>query len=199
MSRRELLLRTGLGAAVALVAGLAYRSLQFHFLPDSSLRTQCPGWDLLPFHPLWLWPYLSMFALVGLPWFLLPWPGAVTCFARRLLATAAVGWVCFALFPTACLRPSPEGHGFAYGLLLALDAPNNCMPCLHSAMALLAALALARDSAAFSGLAARLLLAAWVAVISLSIVALRQHTGLDTLAGLALGALAGLLPRARGA
>jgi membrane-associated phospholipid phosphatase len=197
MSRRELLLRTGLGAAVALVACLAYRSLQFHFLPGSSLRTHCPGWDLLPFHALWLWPYLSMFVLVGLPWFLLAWPGSVLCFARRLLATAAVGWVCFALFPTACLRPSPEGHGFAYGVLLSLDAPNNCMPCLHSAMALLAALALARDSRAFSGPVARLLLAAWVMLISLSIVALRQHTDLDTVAGLALGAIAGLLPRAR--
>ena len=192
MRPAELARRLALGALVALVAGVAYRSIQFHALTSSDLRTSCPGWELFPFNELWLWPYLSMFVLVGLPWLLLSTLAQVHCFARRLLAVAAVGWICFLLFPTACLRPSTEGLGLAYRLLIQVDAPNNCFPCLHSAMALLAARCLSLGAPRFAGWPARLALLLWVICISLSIVALRQHTALDTLAGLLLGLLGSL-------
>ena len=189
MTPPDFLRRLGLGAGVALVAGLVYRSIQH--LPGTvpQLRETCPGWEHLPFHPLWLWPYLSMFILVGLPWFLLDWPRAVRSFAVRLLCIAATGWLCFIVFPTACLRLPAEGQGFAYQWLLSIDRPNNCLPCLHSALSMFTALALARGSSAFAGTWARLALFSWVALLSLSIVALRQHTDLDTVVGLLLGAL----------
>lgn len=190
MNRREFLRRSALGAAVAVVATVAYRTTQFLTHERAAVRTECWTWNWLPFHPAWLWLYVSMFVIVGLPWYLLPEWRQVRRFAVCLVGMAAVGWITFLLHPTACARPRVEEPTWSYALLLALDRPNNCLPCLHSAMALLAAGALAVDAPAFRAWPARVALALWCVAISVSIVALRQHTDVDTVAGLVLGALA---------
>jgi hypothetical protein len=193
MSRREILQRLGLGAVIAIVATIVYRSIQ-HWRPDRALvRNECLGWDLLPFNAWWLAPYVSMFVLVGLPWVLLPKWCQVRRFAWTLLGVAAVGWITFLVYPTACVRPSAEGQPWAYTVLLALDAPTNCMPCLHSAFAVLAAWALWLDSQIFQSAVARFALVLWVATIGISIIALRQHTDVDMFMGVALGSVGGSL------
>lgn len=187
MKARPLFVRLAWGAAVGAIASVAYRTIQFVQLDRALVRQECWTWTWLPFHPAWIFPYASMFVLVGLPWFLLPDLRGVRRFALTLLAVAAVGWVTFLVYPTACARPTADGQPDYYGLLLAFDAPNNCLPCLHSAFALLAACVLARESAAFRSTAARLLLGLWLLLMSVSIIALRQHTDTDVLAGLVLG------------
>lgn len=190
MNTREFMRRTALGAATAVVATFAYRTTQFLTLEYAAIRSDCWTWRWLPFHSGWLWLYVSMFVIVGLPWFLLPEWRQVRRFAFCLLSTAAVGWVTFLVHPTACARPVGGEPTWSYALLVLLDRPNNCLPCLHSAMSLLAAGVLALDARPFRSAAARLALGIWCALISLSIVALRQHTDVDTLVGLGLGALA---------
>jgi membrane-associated phospholipid phosphatase len=190
MNRREFLRRSALGAAVAVVATFAYRTTQFLTHERAAVRTECWTWNWLPFHPAWLWLYVSMFVIVGLPWYLLPEWRQVRRFAVCLVGMAAVGWITFLLHPTACARPTVEGPTWSYALLLALDRPNNCLPCLHSAMALLAAGVLAADAPVFRSWLARVALWAWCAAIVVSIVALRQHTDIDTLVGLGLGSIA---------
>lgn len=165
---------------------LVYRALQAQTWRPAAMRAECVSWSWLPFDAWWVWPYLSMFALVGAAWASLPDRRAVERFFGSMLAVAAVGWVCFLLWPTGCVRPAVAEPSLAYRWLVALDGPTNCFPCLHSAFSVLAAASLARSwSFAWRG---RALLGAWVAVIAVSIVALRQHTDLDTLAGVALGA-----------
>jgi membrane-associated phospholipid phosphatase len=184
---RPVFQRLALGATVGLLATLVYRSIQHVAAEQAVVRAECWSWHWLPFSAEWLWPYLSMFVLVGLPWFLLPDLRSVRRFALTLVATAAVGWIVFLLHPTACLRPGPEGQPFYYTALLALDRPNNCLPCLHSAFSVLAAWVLASGGGPGRHWLCRLLLLAWLLLICVSIVALRQHTDLDTLAGVALG------------
>ncbi len=197
MSASEFWRRMWLGAAVAVVATFAYRTTQFLTFERAAVRDECWTWTWLPFHAGWLWPYVSMFVIVGLPWFLLPEWRQVRRFAFCLLGMAAVGWVTFWLHPTACARPIVAEPTWSYALLLALDRPNNCLPCLHSAMALLAAGVLALDAPAFRSRIARVALAIWCTLISVSIVGLRQHTDIDTFVGLILGALACVIFRWR--
>jgi hypothetical protein len=191
MLKRFLAQRLALGAVVALVATVAYRSIQYVSVDRATVRESCWTWRWLPFHPGWLWPYLSMFVIVGLPWLLLRELRQVHRFALCLLGMAAVGWLIFMIYPTACVRPSAEGQPESYAFLLALDRPNNCLPCLHSAMAVLATWALLRGGPVIlRGPLGQVLLIGWLATICISIVALRQHTDVDMLAGMALGGAA---------
>jgi hypothetical protein len=191
MSIRPFFRRLALGAIVGLIATAAYRSIQGFAVDRAEVRHECWMWTRLPFNAAWLWPYVSMFLLVGLPWFLLPDGRQVRRFAACLLGLAAVGWMVFLIHPTACARPAVDGQPAAYALLLAVDQPNNCLPCLHSAFSVLAVWVLATGTVQFRSGVARLLLVVWLLVLCVSIVALRQHTDLDTLAGCVLGAAGG--------
>ncbi len=183
------------GAAVGVVFTTIYRALQEQPWRAAAMRADCVTWRGLPFNAAWVWPYLSMFPLVGFAWLSLPDARAVGRFAGSLLATAGVGWICFLLWPTGCVRPVVVDPPLAYRWLVALDRPTNCLPCLHSAFAVIAADAVAQSwGFTWPG---RLLLGAWLLVIAVSIVALRQHTDVDTLAGVALGAAGAWLNRRR--
>jgi membrane-associated phospholipid phosphatase len=100
---------------------------------------------------------------------------------------AAIGWIVFLIYPTACARPSPDGQPAYYAALLVLDRPNNCLPCLHSAFSVLAVWALMYRAGHDRRLAKGTLLVVWLALICVSIVALRQHTDIDMVVGVALG------------
>lgn len=183
-------LLAGMGAAA--VATLFYRGLQAATAYRAVLREECWAWTWLPFDEGWLGWYLSMFLLVGLPWFLLPTWSQVVRYGQCLLGMAAVGWITFLLYPTACARPDAAGHSWAYVLLLKLDGANNCLPCLHSAMAVLAVGALWPAVGTKGAGLIRAGLLAWTTLIGVSIVALRQHTDWDTLVGVLLGLAATL-------
>lgn len=193
MTTKCLLQRTAMGAAVGLIATIAYRSIQYVSVARAAIRQDCWTWQRLPFHAAWIWPYLSMFLLVGLPWFMLSTMRQVQRFAVCLLATAAVGWITFMVYPTACARPGADGQPAYYALLLTLDRPNNCLPCLHSAFSVLAAWALIQGTNTFRHIGGAALLVFWLLLICVSIVALRQHTDVDMLAGVGLGCVSALL------
>lgn len=176
------------GAFAGAVATVAYRGIQAATLKRALLREECWSWTWLPFDTRWLGWYLSMFVLVGLPWFILPTWSQVLRFGQCLLGMAAIGWVTFLLYPTACVRPGAQGcvHGF----LLSLDGANNCLPCLHSAMSVLAAGVIWTREDRRPGRFVQATLVLWVVLICISIVALRQHTDGDMLIGVLLGLVA---------
>jgi membrane-associated phospholipid phosphatase len=189
MTIRPFFRRLALGAAAGLVATVAYRSIQYVSAEHAVVRAECWTWHWLPFSPAWIWPYLSMMLLMALPWFLIPDFRQVVRFGLCLLAVAATGWVIFLVHPTACLRPDPDGQPGYYVALLVLDRPDNCLPCLHSAFSVLAIWALAYSCPLLRSPASRILLGAWLILICVSIVALRQHTGVDMMAGAMLGCI----------
>lgn len=69
MKVRPFFQRLAIGAVVGLIATIAYRSIQFVAADRAQIRHECWTWTWLPFYAGWIWPYLSMFVLVGLPWF----------------------------------------------------------------------------------------------------------------------------------
>jgi len=187
MNSDSFLKRLALGAGVGLIAMVAYDGIQYSTIGRAVLRQDCWSWQCVSFNPAWVWPYESMFILAGLPWFLLPTLRDAQRFAVALLATAAVAWVVFVAYPTACVRPSTVGQPTYYVLLRVFDQANNCMPCLHSALSLVTAWSLVSEQTIFARFGGILSLVIWLAVVSVSIVALRQHTGVDIMAGFALG------------
>ncbi|PTX90972.1 phosphatase PAP2 family protein [Opitutus sp. ER46] len=194
MKARELTIRLVYGGTVGLIATVMYHGTQGLGAARAVTREHCWSWDLVPFNPEWLWPYLSLFALLALPWFTLRELGSVRRFAVVLLGMAAVGWITFLLFPTACARPDPsrvpEYLAFFYE---RVDGPNNCLPCLHSALTIFATYGICGRHARGSSPGCTILVSAWAVTILVSILALRQHTGADTLVGLVLGTAAAWL------
>lgn len=181
--------RLAWGAAVAVVATLGYRGTQAMTVGEAVVRSDCATWRWVPFSAWWLVPYASMFVVMALPWFCLP-VERLPRFGATVVAMVAAAWVVFVVHPTACVRPGADEAGWAYGVLIALDGPSNCLPCLHAALPVLAAWALATSGGWWSGRFGRALVTGWTALIALSILGVRQHTGVDVAAGLALGGAA---------
>lgn len=182
------LARVGWGALVAVVATIGYRGTQALTTSEAVPRSDCTAWHGVPFSPWWLVPYASMFVLMALPWFCLP-AERLRGFGVTVLSMLVVAWLTFVFYPTACMRPGESGGGWAYQVLVRLDGPNNCLPCLHVALPFVAACALAANGGWWRGRGGRATLAGWLVFITLSTIGLRQHTGLDVATGLALGAI----------
>jgi hypothetical protein len=146
---------------------------------------------LLPFHPWWAIPYLWLYPLCGL--------AAASLVTRRELwnwwlvmaAMPVPAWVAFYFAQSEYPRPVCDPPFWAYSLVIAADAPLNVTPCLHSAYALLGALALNR-SLRRCGFGAGVVGAVWLvtAAVILGIVGTRQHSVMDILLSLPLTAVA---------
>lgn len=145
----------------------------------------------LPFTPLAVWPYLSFFVLV--PWaYLACAPHRLTWLMRSMQGCALVCGAVFLLWPTTLAYPSLDGPGLSLVVLRLLansDSSHNCLPSLHGALSLLAIVALIERGRP----ARNALLLGWGVVMAASIVMARRHLALDLGAGIALGALVGMV------
>ncbi|MDR1284256.1 MAG: phosphatase PAP2 family protein [Opitutaceae bacterium] len=166
-----------------------YIGLQHIQLRPPLVRTPCPVSALLPFDPRWTLPYLSMFILIVIAWQLAPDRRELIHLGKILLGTEMLAWLFFLFFPTLCPRPPAPDAPAAYRLLIFVDAPLNCFPCLHAALTLIAATSLRRHLSwlpATLHLVTGAIITLWSGVILVSILILRQHTALDIAAGLAI-------------
>ncbi|MCR4159010.1 phosphatase PAP2 family protein [Kerstersia gyiorum] len=174
--------------------GLAYGSAHWLQGAGRSLPELLPD-RLLPFHPLAVWPYLSMFILVPLAYLRCP-PQRQYALAAAMQCCAAAAWLCFMLFPTALAAyPAPDPgtiSGWLLHGLMQVDSPQNCLPSLHAALTLLCVHALYRDGSQTRTRAYNLALWLWGGLIALSIIVLRRHLFIDLIAGLLLGQAAAM-------
>ncbi|MBP6894981.1 MAG: phosphatase PAP2 family protein [Gammaproteobacteria bacterium] len=143
----------------------------------------------VPFEPLALVPYLSLWLYVGIA------PGLLRGFMPLLVygvwagALCACGLMIFYLWPTQ-IPPLPldraDAPGFA--LLAGIDAAGNACPSMHVAISVFTAVwieHLLRRVGAPAAL--RLTSLAWVLAIAWSTLATRQHVAWDVVGGTALG------------
>lgn len=143
----------------------------------------------VPFSPIALVPYLSLWLYVGIA------PGLLRGFMPLLVygfwaaALCACGLMIFYLWPTQ-IPPLPldraDAPGFA--LLAGIDAAGNACPSMHVAISVFTAVwieHLLRRVGAPAWL--RLANLAWVLAIAWSTLATRQHVAWDVAAGTALG------------
>lgn len=144
---------------------------------------------LVPFEPLALFPYLTLWFYVGLA------PGLTRSFRHLVVyglwatALCVTGLTIFYFWPTAVPPPPPEAAGYpGFALLQGVDAPGNACPSMHVAVAIFSALGLEH---LLRGVGAprwlRLVNAAWFLAIAWSTLATKQHVALDAAAGALLG------------
>lgn len=184
MSFRERLVPVlGIGA----VQTALYLWLDHHPPRPSALLPMTAVDRALPFLPWTVWAYLALLACEAL------FPLLVrerSSFRRLLVAYAiamGVAFATYAVFPTRYPRPeaSPTGApcDFAWRTLVAIDAPECCLPSGHVIVPLLGAWTLARERRR-----------AWPVLLVLllvpSVITTRQHYVWDVLAALVLAALA---------
>jgi membrane-associated phospholipid phosphatase len=180
---RARLLRGLLGTGIFAGGLWVYTRVQDLALPQRNLTG---AWDAaIPFVPELVVVYFLFFPFVVLAAFAAERDEWLRILLACVLA-AAVGWVCFLLFPASLERPDPAGvSGPLSGPLLrwlhAIDDSHNTFPSLHVAVTWIAAFG-------FRGTRGFVPSLPVAAAISGSTLFVKQHTLLDVAGGLVLAA-----------
>jgi membrane-associated phospholipid phosphatase len=148
------------------------------------------AWDVdMPVLP-WLLPvYVLQLVLVGIPFlFIEDFPQ----WRRSVIGLASLSAVVMSvqlLWPTTVVRPTSDSAALA--LLRRFDGSGNAMPSLHAACAVYVAVLMQ----GLRGVGRWTLIAtwAWVLLVMIACVSLRQHTLLDLVTGGFLGGIAAAL------
>lgn len=151
----------------------------------------------IPFVEWTVVPYLSIFLLLPLSFFVCSDVDELNRHARRLLLALALAVACYAAFPLGFHfeRPQPQGP-FApmFELLWAVDLPYNRAPSLHIVtLQLMWPLLIARLNVSWQ----RVLVHAWLAAIGISVLTTYQHHVIDILGGSAVAGTCTLLMAGR--
>jgi len=141
----------------------------------------------IPFVPVMVWAYLSLYPLFLLPLFHLDF-GQLSRLSRQSVAVILIAALGFVVFPAKLgflpLPPNDE-NGLLITLIHAVDTPYNLVPSLHVAFTWLILLACAKNASA--GLKATYTL--WLVLISASTVLIHQHHLLDVATGALLAVI----------
>ena len=150
--------------------------------------------DLIPFQPLALIPYLTLWVYVSLPAALILHRRELIGYGWWVAGLCVVGLACFYFWPTTVLLPTEEWSKHAsFNMLQGVDAAANACPSMHVAVAVFSAFWLnhiLHDIGAPS--TARTLNWLWFIAITYSTMAIKQHVLIDVIAGFALGLVFGM-------
>jgi membrane-associated phospholipid phosphatase len=163
--------------------------------PERCFPVHCALDDLIPFNEYFLIAYCSWYVLIvaSLLWFLLYDVEKFRQLQTYIIITQAVAMAIYILFPTRQdLRPLAFARDNLLTQLMAFiyafDTSTGVCPSLHVAYSLGIASAWLRERDA--ALPLRIAIAVWCGVICISVTFVKQHSALDILAALPLGALA---------
>jgi membrane-associated phospholipid phosphatase len=146
---------------------------------------------LIPFEPVAMLPYLSLWFYVGIVPGVMWTLRALVVHGLWAAGLCSVGLACFYFWPTAVPATAlgVTNHP-ALVLLQGVDAAGNACPSLHVATAMFSAIcleSLLRQLGVPRML--RVTNAAWFVAIAYSTLAVKQHVVVDVLAGALLGAV----------
>lgn len=140
----------------------------------------------VPFVPATVWIYLSDYALVATAFFWCSTWHEVKRFTAAYLALLVLGATFHLAWPTLFPREAfplvalgPTGQALAF--LRRLDLPTSCLPSMHVAGSVLAALSLWKKRRLVFGV-----WSFWAGAVSVSTLTVKQHYLADVVAGTAL-------------
>lgn len=99
--------------------------------------------DKIPFVPIFIFPYLALYSLFLMPFFLVRDKEFFRVFAWSYITVMVFCYLIFWNFPVTLYHPEVEVVDFttwSLSVLFGADPPVNCFPSMHAAMALMAAL-----------------------------------------------------------
>jgi membrane-associated phospholipid phosphatase len=147
---------------------------------------------MIPFQPMALPLYFSLWLYVSLPLALLATRRELYRYGLAMAATCLTGLAFFYFWPTAVPAANIDWARYPNVIFLKdLDASGNACPSLHVTTAIFSGICLHQLLRRFGSPAwLRIINLLWCAGIIYSTLATRQHVAVDVLAGLALGSLA---------
>ena len=178
-------------AALVVVAAIFYAS----YGATNALASACANVPEIYFAweravPFWAWsivPYWSLNLLYALGFFLCRDGGELARYVTQLLAAQMIATLFFIAFPLQMSweKPAVSGFsGFLFSSLAAFDLPFNQAPSLHIILCVVVGAFYLRKARSVWLKAA---LAAWFALIGLSVLTTYQHHFIDIPTGLAAG------------
>jgi membrane-associated phospholipid phosphatase len=139
----------------------------------------------IPLVPVFIWAYISMYALFLMPLFMVS-ASRMDALGKQLVAGTLLCGIVFLVLPAdlGFMREVPEEPLYAstFAALFGVDRPHNLMPSLHVVFSCLI-LFMCREG---HHLILRVLLFVWVVLIVASTVLVHQHHLIDALTGLAV-------------
>lgn len=185
-TRARLVLYLRLLAALTVLFAVVYGSCNWLTLRRGGGMLLHAHWELgLPFVPAMIYVYLSIGALFLLPLFCLnehELRALAWAFAAATLAAGAT----FLLVPAELGHERPArvpGHDPVFRALYAMDLAYNLVPSLHIAYSTL----IVRVVAGICSGRTAWIVHAWLVMMAVAVVLVRQHHLLDVATGLALG------------
>jgi membrane-associated phospholipid phosphatase len=139
----------------------------------------------IPLVPVFIWAYISMYALFLMPLFMVS-AKRMHALGKQLTAGTVICGIVFLMLPAnlGFIRevPSHPLYASAFSALFGVDKPHNLMPSLHVVFSCLI-LFMCREG---HHVILRVLLFVWVVLIVASTVLVHQHHLIDALTGLAV-------------
>ena len=139
----------------------------------------------IPFMPVFIFVYISMYVLVLMPYFFVKERKIFNSAALSYFLVMGLSYLIFFIFPVKMLRPEVE-NGLV-GLIYLIDAGYNCFPSLHVSLSLLSA------AVCFKADKKYWWLFIWAGLVILSVLFVKQHYLLDVLGGILMAGLGYLL------
>lgn len=155
--------------------------------PEQGISLATPADERIPYVGLFIYPYLALYPLFLMPFFLVRDREFFRVFAWSYITVMVFCYLIFWNFPVTMYHPQIEVTDFttwALSVLYGADPPVNCFPSMHAAMALMAALtiyAIDRVQGAFA-----LFVTFMIGIAALLI---KQHYIADILGGFAISAI----------
>jgi membrane-associated phospholipid phosphatase len=144
-------------------------------------------WELqIPLVPAMVIPYLSIYLLFFVAFFLCRDAVELRTLSQRLSVSQLVAGACYLLFPLECgfQRPAIDGMcGVMFRLIDATDRPYNLAPSLHVTTAIIVGSVFVSRTRG----AVRILVATWFVLIAASTLFTWQHHLVDVVGGAMLG------------
>ncbi|WP_435954722.1 phosphatase PAP2 family protein [Dryocola sp. BD626] len=149
---------------------------------QDTLALWIPAELFIPFLPIFIWAYLSMYLIILVPVFFLN-KREQKRMALELMAITTIAALIFLLFPARLgfvrQLPSDPLYRALFEKLLTLDKPHNLVPSLHVAWSCTVVLAVTRKSVGWFAKT----LYGWLVLIVLSTLFVHQHHLLDVISG----------------
>lgn len=153
------------------------RSHRFHLYLPTELS--------IPFVPQFIWAYLSMYALLLLPLFVLP-TERMPALGKQLVAGTVASGAVFLLLPAELgfvrVIPSDPIYASIYASIFGVDRPHNLVPSLHVVWSSAIVLACADTTRSLG----RAQLYVWLAMLVGSTLLVHQHHILDAASAILL-------------
>lgn len=164
-----------------------YGTLNYYSFRRETLRNIYFDWELIiPFVPMFIYIYLSIFLVFFLPLFYFNTRQMQSIANAFLIATVIAG-IIYLIFPAQLAYPRPNqvpGYELVFSLLYRIALPHNLFPSLHITYSTLFIFSI---SDVEQSTWIKFVLYGWLLLIIFSVLLVRQHHIPDVIAGVALG------------